>query len=612
MIIISALYFLMILIFLCTDFKPFTCEKTREYGIVTDIGLHIGTDRIIWEREQRQGVMKIVNKSINISTGSGSYLEEATGFIRDMLTKAGVKKKEIIKTELLAEETIVSMVKFAPENAELYVRVRHVTGDTCVYLHMKGQEFEPFTEGVGLLGASEDEWDDTSVESIRAILLRAYGEGFKYSHKNGTNRIMIIASRGKQSMVMATVAALVLGILVGLVLKIPVFGPITDITSRYIFSPVKEMFMNALKIVIAPVIFFSLVTCVSQFKNIAELGRMGAKVMVVYLCTTVIAVTNGLFISTVLHPGEWGFALTGAVDMATVTVDTNVETSILSTIINIVPNNFLKPFVESNTLQLMFLAIVCGCALGMIGEYSKPLKELFDACNSLFLTITTMIARFIPVAVFCSVVLLVTELGGESLLSLFSLLLVFILAIFIMITVYGLIVMLVGRQNPITFFKKIWEGMLTSLTLSSSSAAMPTNIRICTEKLGISPRVANFSIPLGATINMDGTCICLSVVGLFLARAYGVEVSASSFISVAITIMVLSLGAPGVPGVGLVCLGIVLRALNVPVEAIGLIVAIDPIMDMISTMSNTTGDMTAALVVAKSEKLIDQEIYNSK
>lgn len=150
------------------------------------------------------------------------------------------------------------------------------------------------------------------------------------------------------------------------------------------------------------------------------------------------------------------------------------------------------------------------------------------------------------------------------------------------------------------------------ITVGQSDQTMPTNMRTCTEKLGISPRVSNFSIPLGATINMDGTCIFLVITALFLARAYGIEVPGSAYVSLAVTIMLLSLGAPGVPGAGLICLATVLEHINVPVESIGLIIATSSLVDMFITMSNTTGDVAAALIVAKSENLVDLEVYNRK
>ena len=181
-----------------------------------------------------------------------------------------------------------------------------------------------------------------------------------------------------------------------------------------------------------------------------------------------------------------------------------------------------------------------------------------------------------------------------------------------MLVSYGLLILIFGRLNPLTFYRKNKEGMLTSMALSSSSAAMPTNLRICTEKLGISPKVCNFSIPLGATVNMDGSCIFLTIGTLFLAKGYGINVTLPMLLSLLLTIVLLSLGAPGVPGVGIVCLGIALQSIGVPIEAVGILIGIYPFFDMFTTMSNTTGDVAAALIVARNEGLVDLDVYKKK
>ena len=372
------------------------------------------------------------------------------------------------------------------------------------------------------------------------------------------------------------------------------------------------MFLNALKIVIGPVIFFSIVSCISQFKDLSELGRIGAKVMGTYMITTVIAVLLSFGISMVFHPGAFGFALALEENMEAVSVNLNMDTSLLHTIINIVPSNFLSPFLESDTLQIIFLAVICGASVGLIGEHTATLQEFFESCNSLFLTITTILSRLIPLIVFCSVAVMIENMGRASLVSIFGYAGVELFAIFCMMLIYGLMVLILGRLNPITFFKKNREGMLTSFTLSSSSAAMPTNMRICKDLLGISPKVCNFSIPLWATVNMDGTCIFLTITGLFLARAYGVAVPDSVLLPLAITIILLSLGCPGIPGASIVCLCVILANLGVLIEAIGLIMGINPFLQMVNTMSNTTGDIAASLIVARSEGLLDLEIYNNR
>lgn len=548
----------------------------------------------------------VANIKKTFPTQGSSCTKDAVKFIGETLPSLGIKKKFAQKTELLSEETISMFLEHAPEDAVLQVRILRFFGDANVTISMRGEEFEP----LGSTDRLDMDGDELlSENAIRALLLRSHGENFKYRCKNGVNHARILTGQTVQHSKNATFIALFLGLLLGLLAKFVLSAHATEILTGYALNPIRTVFMNALKIIIAPVVFFSIVTCFSQFNNLSELGKVGAKVIGMYLLTTLIAIAISIGAFYLVQPGTFGFALSGAAAPA-VEVDTDVEYGILPMLMNIVPSNFLAPFLESDTLQIIFLAILVGAAVGAIGQYSKPLKELFEGLNSLFLQITTIISKFIPVAVLVSVAMIVIDLGGDSLLSVAAGAGTQVMTLTLMMAIYGLLILLMARLNPLPFYRKGREGMLTSFTLSSSSAAMPTNLRVATEKLGISPKVANFSIPLGTTINMDGACIFLTVLGLFLARAYGVEVTASTLLSAAVTIVLLSLGAPGVPGAALVCLGVVLKSLNVPVEAIGLIIAITPLLDMFDTMNNTTGDLAAALIVAKSENLLDKAVYD--
>ncbi len=555
---------------------------------------------------------RIIDCRRRFAAEAADTLEECIRFTEDTLGEAGLDRKEILRVMLITEETAVQLLRNASKGAELLVHIRRFFGDVQITLSCSGQEYDPYLNMADSsleIGALEDE---DAQRAVGAIIVKSMGENLKFSRKRGVNGVRIIAGGGERSRLIYTVTALFLGIIFGLILKNVLPVQAAETIKTYILTPVRTMFMNSLKIIVGPVVFFSLVSCFSQFKDLSELGRIGAKVMGVYLLTTVIAVLLAFGVSFVINPGTPGFALDMAREIEEVQVNTNVETSLLNTIVGIVPSNFVRPFLESDTLQIIFLAILCGMAVGMIGEYTAMLQNLFEAFNSLFLTITTMIARFIPIAVFCSVSLMVLGAGGKALLSVMSMMLTVIFAIFCMLVVYGLMILIVGRLNPITFFKKDLEGMITGFTLTSSSAAMPTNIRICTDKLGIPSKVCNFSIPLGATINMDGSCINLVITGLFLAKAYSIDVPAASLLSLGLTIILLSLGTPGVPGAGLVCISVVLGAIGVPIEAVGLIMGVYSILDMFITMSNTTGDVSAALIVAKSEKLLDVQKYYSR
>ena len=538
-----------------------------------------------------------------------NLLQECLDFVESTLTGLGIARSTVLKTMMTAEDTILQLTEHGASEGSLRIRISKSFGNAVIRISAPGTAFNPYAGAKEGLSDLEEVEDEEAAEAIRSIFLKAMGENLKFGHKNGVNKVRILVGVKENPLLKYTMIALVLGLVFGFLMQSIIPAAVSNGLSDILLSPIKTVFMNALKIIIAPVVFFSIVSCLAQFKDLSQLGRIGTRVMGMYLLTTVIAVVMAMGVFQLIRPGAYGFALSGVQDMVEVDVDTNVDTSILHTIMDIVPNNFMRPFLENSTLQVMFLAFLCGIAVGMIGEYSEVLANFFEACNSLFLTITAMITKFIPLAVFCSMALMVRNIGGASLLSVLGMVGTTLLGLLCMLVIYGLLVLILGRLNPITFFKKNREGMLTSFSLSSSSAAMPTNMRTCSEKMGISTRVCSFSIPLGATVNMDGTCVVLVMIGLFLARAYAVEVPSSLFLSLTITIILLSLGTPGVPGAGIVCAGVVLAAIGVPMEGLGIIMGIYPLLDMFVTMSNTTGDVATALIVARREGLLDLEKF---
>lgn len=550
---------------------------------------------------------RFINEKRIFETSDPGFAREISEFIESSLESIGTDHRLILRTLLIADEITAGFAVTAADG-RVSVRVRRRFGDAEVEISALGEPVDLSgdssydTSDISALGDAEAE------RAIRSIMLKSLEDRLKYTNKHGINRVRITVGQADKSMFTATIVALLAGLLVGALLSAAP-GIVSDGVCGYLLTPAKTMFMNALKMIIAPVVFFSIVSCIAQFKNLSELGRIGAKVMGMYLSTTVVAVLISIGMSFLLHPGPFGFAMSIDMGAGTMDIDTSTDTSLLNTIINIIPSNFVKPFLESDTLQIIILAVLVGVAVGKIGDYAPVLQEFFEACNSLFLTVTTIVSRFIPLAVFCSVALMMVQMGGNSLLAVLGMLGTYLLCILCMMTVYGLLVLVLGRMDPRVFYKKNRKGMLTSFTLSSSSAAMPTNIMTCTEKMGISPKVCNFSIPLGSTVNMDGTCMMMTVASLFLARAYGIVIPGSMYLSLIITIVLLSLGAPGVPGAVIVCLGVVLAGIGVPVEAVGLIIGISPFLDMFNTMSNTTGDVACALIVANSEGLIDKEVF---
>lgn len=539
-----------------------------------------------------------------------SSVAEGLDYVQAALQGFRLKPEAVNQAMLAAEESMVKLISHAPKQAKLSITVSKRLGDISIRLTASGEQFD-LAEGADFgIPLEMEEVDYEAEMAIRSMVLKSFGDKLKYKNKNNHNTILITVQRSAHRQLYLTLGALVLAILLGTIWKLALPAGAAIGLNTYLLVPFKTMFLNALKMVVGPVVFFSIISCTAQFGNLAEFGKIGAKVMGLYVTTTLIAIGVGLGIFGLVRPGSASL-VSSVTSAAAGTVQAAGETSIsiLDTVVGIVPSNIVKPFLETDMLQIIFIALLCGIAVGMIGDYSRPLSEFFESCNTLFLKITTLIVGFIPAAVFCSMTSLVMTTGTDTLVSLLGLVGTVLLGLACMIGVYCLLIFAVGRLNPLVFLKKYAPTMLTTFSLSSSNAAMPFNMQACRNVLGISPKVCSFSIPLGATVNMDGSCIYLAIVGLFLARVYGISLSGAEMLTLVFSILVLSVGAPGIPGSALVCLSVLLVQIGVPVEAVSLVMGIDPIFSMFRAMSNSTGDVAVALVVAKTEGLVDLDKY---
>ena len=545
-------------------------------------------------------------ETVNVDAAGVSRVAD---IVREQLAAFGVKKAEmVIKAALAAEESAGSLAAHAPEGAKLHVLVRSFFGNMTIELTCAGERYEP-SAGVGEEALSDDGFGNVGQAMIRDILLKAVAEDMKYQHLRGTNRISISICKSPRRFLYSTLGALVLAILTGFILSWIGAGDFNSLADEYFFTPVKTMYMNALKMAVAPVVFFSIVSCISRFTDLSELGRIGGRVMLMFLLTMVLAVAVGIGSYFLFRPGGSLPSETVA-DAASITSQ-KMDISFKDMIVGIIPSDFIEPFLSSNMLQLIFLAILCGIAAGKIGQYSEGVKRGFEAVNELFLKITTMIIRCMPLAVFCAICSLVLETGITTVTSVLSIFGTFIFGLFCMMVMYCVLLWVMGKTNPLAFLKEYSPTMLQIFSMASSSASIPINMGAC-ERLGISKKVYSLSIPLGATVNMDGTCVYLSVFALAIARMYGVEITGANLIGMIITIIVLSVGAPGIPGSGLICLSVLLTQINVPAEAVGLVMGIDALVGMFRCASNCTGDVVASMIVDRTEKKRSQRMKVQK
>lgn len=535
---------------------------------------------------------------------------DGVSFIQSSLEECGSERKSIIRTLLLTEELLVKLIGSHVRETEgvVWIQVTSIFGETRIRIWGRGEKLEIPESMTSLADADDPEAE----EVIRNIVLKAYQDNLDMKYRNGTNTVSIRVAASRYRQLLLTLGAMVLGILTGAILKMFTPQAFMDILSDNLFSPVSTMFLNAVKFVVAPLVFFSIASCIGDYGDMKALGRIGGKVIGTYFFTSLLAVFLGAGIYGIFRIGDP--ALAGAVtDAASSTIEksTAVSTSAKDMIMGIIPSDIITPFLNMDMLQVIFIAFLLGFTTKKIGQYSETFRTALNTGNAVFSQATAIIISFMPLSVFCSMAKMIISLDIKNLLKLLTWPATIYFADVLMLCVYGLILLIFGRLNPVTFFRKFSPAMLSAFTMASSSATIPVSIEICKDRLGIAKKVYSFSIPLGATINMDGSCITQIISALFMAKIFGVPITMSLVFSMALTIFVLSVGAPGVPGGALVCIALLLPQYGIPVEGISLIMGLYSLVGMMQTCVNVTGDATVTTIVAKSEGLMDMEKFRN-
>ena len=391
---------------------------------------------------------------------------------------------------------------------------------------------------------------------------------------------------------------LVLGIILGVVLK-------DDVV--YI-KPFGDLFIRLIKMIIVPLIFFAIVTGITSVQDSKALGRVGIKASVTYLLTTLFAITIGLTVGTIFEPGS-GVILNFSGDGVLKNPDASLA-KIADTLLNIVPENAIDAMAQGTILQVVFFALFTGITLNtMENEASKRLSGIFSLLSSMVFRMVHLIVQLSPVAACALTAWIVGTQGMAVLEKLLKLVGCAYLAFGVQYLVFGLIILVWTKLSPLPFFKKSLEYQTLAFSTSSTKAALPTTIKVCQNRLGVSNISSSFVLPLGASINMDGIAIYVSLCALFFAQATGKVLGMADYGCIILTGTLGSIGGAGIPGGTIVMLPMVLASVGLPIEGIALIAGIDRIIDMMRTTISITGDATVALCVDHSEGLLDKEKY---
>jgi len=388
---------------------------------------------------------------------------------------------------------------------------------------------------------------------------------------------------------------LCLGLIVGLLFK--------DVA--LMLKPVGTLFINMIKMLIVPLVFVTLVTGITSMEDLSKMRRIGIKTFSIYLVTTAIAVAIGLAFGLIFEPGA-GVALSN-----TAAVAAKKAPPLVDTLLALIPTNPMDSLVKGDILQIIVFAIFLGIAISMAGEKGKPVAAFFESFSEVMFKLTEIVISFAPIGVFGLMAWVSASYGVDVLISLAKVIgCVYIASIIHMTLTMGGGIALIARLNPIKFFKGIVSAQTVAFTTTSSSGTLPITTSNAIHNLGVSKPIASFVLPLGATINMDGTAIYQGICAVFVAQAFGVDLSFANYLTIILTATLASIGTAGVPGAGLIMLSLVLTSVNLPLEGIAIIAGIDRILDMARTTVNITGDAMTAVIVAKGEGELDEKIYN--
>ncbi len=405
--------------------------------------------------------------------------------------------------------------------------------------------------------------------------------------------------------------SLILGFIVGLLLHyyIPEGYIRDEIFVNGIFNILGNGFIRAMRMLVVPLVFCSIVCGTMGIGDTSKMGKMGVITITFYTCTTMVAVAVALSVANIINPG-YGMHMTPTKVATTQVAD---QQSMADTILNIIPTNPIEAFATGNMLQIIVFALITGALLVKLGNKTEGLANLAKQGNELMMSMTTLVMKAAPIGVFCLIARTFANIGFDGFAPMLKYMSAVIIALSLqLLMVYLGMLKLLAGLNPLVFLRKFFPVMQFAFSTATSNATIPLSIGTLARKIGVSEKISSFTIPLGATINMDGTSIMQGVAVVFVAQVFGIHLDFTDYITVIATATIASIGTAGVPSVGLITLSMVFESVGLPVEGIALIMGIDRLLDMCRTTVNITGDAVCTTILAKHENLLDKDIFNKK
>ena len=410
--------------------------------------------------------------------------------------------------------------------------------------------------------------------------------------------------------------ALILGAITGVIINLSLSSQ--KFVMNYIvngaFYIVGQGFIRGMQMLVVPLVFCSIVCGAAAIGDTKTLGKVGLKTVMFYIATTVLAVTLALGVASVVNPGKGANLakmMTAAKAAGSTVGKTTTSTSAVDTILNIIPTNPIQALANGDMLAIIFFALLIGIILAKLGERVQLMTNFFSQGNDIMMEMTMMVMKVAPIAVYCLIARTFSSMGFSVIIYMLKYVVAVLIALLLQgFGVYQILLFIFTRLNPLKFIKKFFPVMAFAFSTATSNATIPLSIETLEEKLGVSRKISSFTIPLGATVNMDGTSIMQGVAVVFVAQAYGITLTPMNMLTVIATATLASIGTAGVPSVGLITLTMVFNSVGLPAAGITLIMGIDRILDMARTAINITGDAICTTIVAYQNNELDKALYN--
>ena len=531
-------------------------------------------------------------------TLTAENLSEVQTELERQLASLNVAEKDILRTQLLLEEISLRMLN--QQAAQLSVNVdKKLFGKVQIRLTAEGTPYNPLIEVA--------DWSENDADYYTMMILKAHRHRLNFSHKNNCNVVTINVRGESNRQLWLLMASIIGGLLCGLIMKNALSPESVALINASVITPIRTMFLNALSTVIAPVIFFSILSGIIGMGKGADVGKLGSKLVGFFAATTIISTLISLLVVYVIFSGD-------VPQIGTIPASEQVGVynfSAIEFIVGIIPSNLIIPVENGNLLQLIFLAVLFGSALNALGDKVQMLITFVSNCNELFMKVISMILFFMPPIAFFAMMSLVLDTGMDTLTTMGKLFAGQIIIGALMVGIYMLIIAFLGKISPVPFLKKFSTLLPITFATSSTIAVMPFIMNLCVKKLGISPKITSFAVPLAVTLNMNGACIYLSSVVIMLLKIYGVALDWHTLALVAVLTLAMSFGAPSIPAAYVICIVTVAAMFGVPPEIAGLLFCMDAVCDRICTCANLIGDVAIAVFLGRTENLMDTKAYSA-